>query len=359
MTFAPSPSSTSGGKQLFLSLDALRGIAALAVVGFHAHPLLGGNYVPRGYLAVDLFFLISGVVIAHAYEARLRDGLGLGRFFVIRMVRFAPFYLFGTLFGVLLAALLIVTGSSSSGSWSTLAADIVLGTLFLPNLLHGLRADIFPLNVPGWSLFYEIAVNLLYVILLPLLSNRVLAGIVLTSAAALSALDLLLTGGAINSGPLAAHLPQASLRVVFAFSFGVLIYRKRADLHFPTLPVLPVIALAIVPYFLPLTMLGPAWDQFYVMVISPLVIATLLKAPQGGVSGAATRASLLLGTLSYGIYATHHPLIWITNGVQDRLALPGVVTVIAFFAGLIAVVLLFDRFIDRPLRRALLNRWGL
>lgn len=357
MTHMAPPPATSGGKQLFLPLDALRGIAALAVVGFHAHPLLGGAYVPRGYLAVDLFFLMSGVVIAHAYEARLREGLGLGGFFVIRMVRFAPFYLLGTLFGILLAALLILTGSA--GSWGALAVDTVLGALFLPNLLHGTQADLFPLNVPGWSLFYEIAVNLLYVLLLPLLGNRVLVGIVAVSGAALAALVLFVPGIEINSGPLAADLPQASLRVIFAFSFGVLIYRKRDDWQFPALPVLPLIALAVFPYFLPLAVLGGAWDLLYVLVLSPLLIMALLKASQGPMSGPATRASLMLGTLSYGVYATHYPLIWIVNGVQDRLPLPAALTVTAFFVGLIAMVLVFDRRVDRPLRRILLKRWGL
>lgn len=58
-------------KYRFDTLDAMRGVAALIVVVHHAHSLWGRQLVPAGYLAVDLFFVLSGFVIANAYERKL------------------------------------------------------------------------------------------------------------------------------------------------------------------------------------------------------------------------------------------------------------------------------------------------
>lgn len=57
--------------RVFHTLDALRGIAAIAVVVFHSATVLAPISMPTAYLAVDIFFVMSGIVIAHAYEVQL------------------------------------------------------------------------------------------------------------------------------------------------------------------------------------------------------------------------------------------------------------------------------------------------
>src|SRR5580692_3274314 len=87
----------SSARQRLVALDGARGLSALAVAFFH----FDRNVWPaHGYLAVDLFFLLSGYVIAGAYETRLQRGSGLGWFFGVRMARLYPIYLFGTLIGL-------------------------------------------------------------------------------------------------------------------------------------------------------------------------------------------------------------------------------------------------------------------
>lgn len=66
---------TSAPRSRYLTLDAMRGVAALAVVAFHFHAHLGGYDPSTGYLAVDLFFVISGFVIALAYDRRFATGM--------------------------------------------------------------------------------------------------------------------------------------------------------------------------------------------------------------------------------------------------------------------------------------------
>ena len=55
----------------FLTLDAMRGVAAITVVLFHGARLAGVQTMPHGYLAVDMFFALSGFVISRAYDRRL------------------------------------------------------------------------------------------------------------------------------------------------------------------------------------------------------------------------------------------------------------------------------------------------
>lgn len=59
----------------FVTLDGMRGMAAVAVVTTHAVPFIGGPLLPSASPAVDLFFLLSGFVLTHAYSTRLDEGL--------------------------------------------------------------------------------------------------------------------------------------------------------------------------------------------------------------------------------------------------------------------------------------------
>ena len=83
-----------GEKRFFSGLDGLRGMAALFVAMRHIS-FFHNLGVHGGYLAVDLFFVLSGFVIANAYEARLASGLSAKRFLALRYVRLWPVYAAG------------------------------------------------------------------------------------------------------------------------------------------------------------------------------------------------------------------------------------------------------------------------
>jgi peptidoglycan/LPS O-acetylase OafA/YrhL len=103
-------------RQPFRTLDGIRGIAATIVMTRHLPEMFGRLTFPRCYLAVDLFFVLSGFVIANAYGARLASGMGLAEFMRIRFIRFFPFYILAFAFGI--AALALELSLPGARAWT-------------------------------------------------------------------------------------------------------------------------------------------------------------------------------------------------------------------------------------------------
>jgi peptidoglycan/LPS O-acetylase OafA/YrhL len=88
----------------FEMLDLLRGIAALAVLIYHSDNFLGIQLLPNAYLAVDLFFMLSGFVIAHNYDPKIGSGMTLKEFMLHRGIRLFPCYWLALAIGVTLGS---------------------------------------------------------------------------------------------------------------------------------------------------------------------------------------------------------------------------------------------------------------
>lgn len=98
-------SAFSDSKRHFLILDALRGIAAIVVVLFHFLEVYSGGdhikqFINHGYLAVDFFFMLSGFVMAHAYDDRWNK-MTVKDFFKRRLIRLHPMIIFGMTLGAI------------------------------------------------------------------------------------------------------------------------------------------------------------------------------------------------------------------------------------------------------------------
>jgi peptidoglycan/LPS O-acetylase OafA/YrhL len=334
----------------FLALDALRGVAAAAVFFRHVPDPTMADWLPGSYLAVDFFFLLSGFVLAHAYEPRIGAQLSAGRFMMARYVRLAPSYYVGLALGLLLPLYAVTQGASLLN----IAPAIVLGALFLPvapffpPYSHGL----FPFNAPAWSLFFELVANAIFAALLAIGVKRVWPIVVL------GGLGVLISGvfrGSLDGGFMFAHAHMGFARVLFAFFAGVMLYRAwraRRPAFVAPLPVLVIVLLAM------FALRGDgalrlAIDYFAVFVVFPAVVFFGAAAKPKALA----TATVALGAMSYPLYAIHAPLIQVLSRIAERasvdIAAFGALGSLALLVFCALTALAVDRLIDRPARGAL------
>jgi peptidoglycan/LPS O-acetylase OafA/YrhL len=275
-------------RQQFIALNGLRGVAALVVVQRHAHDFLGFGVLPGGYLAVDFFFLLSGWVLAHAYDRRLETTMSGLDFMRARLLRLYPVYLLGLLLALAQA---LFAGDPTALGW------FALSLLFLPDLWI---RNFFWMIPATWSLAAELLINLPFGF-----GHRRLTTPILLAAVGLGAVALIatsLTYGTLDAGSMGSNWPGGLARVLFAFPLGVLLYRHRTALAgwAPRWATLPSMALLVALFSI------PAWDAALqlldlatVMIALPAVLLFASRTEPGPtLAGLATA----LGNMSYPIY---------------------------------------------------------
>ncbi len=327
----------------YYGLDGLRGFAALAVLAFHASQVVHAPWLmPSGFLAVDLFFVISGFVIAHAYDLRMA-GLGPAGFLISRAARLYPLFLLGVALGLVRVGEQVLAGRDVSG-W---ALSLLCNLSFLPAPPSAFsKVVLFPLDGPGWSLMLEVWVNVAFALLFPRLSQRVLLGVAITTGAALVVCAVfwprLLDGGSewptVGMGP---------IRVLYSFSIGVLLRRNEGRL--PNLSRLSPLVGPIVLILMHAPRDGLGALGFILLVSPALVIAASQTKRRSPVAawGAST---------SYPLYVLHFPLlglVWDLVVRQGRDPLAPTLTMIAL---LLLACPWIGQFYDQPIRNALRDR---
>lgn len=321
------------------TLNAMRGVAAIAVVFYHAGKLFG-RIAPGGYLAVDLFFVLSGFIIAHAYDGRLAGGLGRRDFIVVRLIRFYPLYIAGAGLGVLRELLLLATHNHYALSPPLLVAALAAAALFVPLPLAAKGGNLFSLNVPSWSLFYELVVNLLYALVFPWLGTAALALTALVSAVALFV--MLPADGLHQVGVLDIYFLAGFPRTLFSFAAGILIYRRRW--RAPALP--PVLLLALTGAALVVPG-GNRWtDMLFVLLIAPCLV---LLGAQAEPAARLRPVTHFIGLVSFPIYALHSPVLDMATALARKYALDLPLVGVIVVAGLL-VCCFFAVRIDAKIR---------
>ncbi|KAA3508897.1 acyltransferase family protein [Agrobacterium rosae] len=322
----------------FVLLDGIRGLAAVAIVHRHAEVFFGRPEA-SSYLAVDLFFALSGFVLAHAYGERLANGqIKPLNFMKARFLRLYPLYglalLLMTAFFVCLYFLDLPTPIDDLHRKiqpAELGFALVTGMLFLPApFTLTLNGALFLVS-PAWSLFNELAVNIAYALKGARAQVKTI-GVIL----ALSACVLIIA--TIHSGKLHLgfrwHEMYAGMgRVFFSFFAGVLIYRFRSQ-TIKTRPALAVMCLSAVALvlFLPLTdEIRPIFDVVIVLLVWPILLNVSSSIEAGGWLD---RVSSFLGTASYAVYVLHIPLLAWAVFLVPRAGDAGV----ALLAGLTFIV---------------------
>lgn len=308
----------------FPVLDGLRGVAALCVAVFHGTFIFGGStLLPQAYLAVDFFFLLSGVVVAHAYERRLKAGQTFD-YMVKRAIRLYPMILIGAALG----ALFYATNAQARGFASLwIVAELyVLASLCLPVLKDNIfppSHGITPLNIPSWSLFFEIFVNAAYGLLAKSLQTRWLVALVVASFF-LESMGIYHYRDA-NFG---FHIPEfwwGFARVVFPFFTGVLINRIMPVVLRRNASLPPAILAGLLVLTFMVRARGPftaVLDLLDIALVYPAILVLAMRAIPGRSELTALK---WLGVLSYPIYIIHHPLfLWMARLLREMNIRPDV-----------------------------------
>jgi peptidoglycan/LPS O-acetylase OafA/YrhL len=344
-------------KPHFEVLDGLRGIAAVGVVTFHFMEMVIWNYsklwIGHGFLAVDFFFCLSGFVMGYAYDDRLAK-MGLRTFLKARLIRLHPLVVLGTVLG-LIAFYANPFGVTPGYGPGKVALMFVASLLLIPyGVMKERSHNLFSLNAPAWSLFWEYVANVVFGIALYRIKRSLLA--VLTIAAAVLLCWVGHRAGELSGGWSARNFWDGGARVAFSFMAGLLVYRMgwrlRTRLGFGTLSVLLVLALAM-----PYARGGWIREAAVIILYFPLLIALGAGAT---VSPRVERLCRFSGDLSYPLYMTHYSVIWIWGdfAVKHKLATRGLapdvicgVTIMVAFAYVVMVAY------DKPVRAYLRARW--
>lgn len=340
-----------------LSIQVLRAFAVIGVVLMHvclylADRLQVPGVLPRfevGAAGVDLFFIISGVVLVHA-SARLFGSTDGARVFLLRRVaRIVPMYWLAT--SVILAYLLAQYGSiaaaTNGASWDYVAASY----LFIPAVRPA------PLLTVGWTLNYEMFFYLVFGLLV-MCSQRV-------AVLSVAALFVALAGIGLAFGPVAQPLGFYLNPIILEFALGALIalaYRAGVRLPLWLARTLIAVALAVLAWSWSHGHAFPpqAWARLaFWGVPAAMIVAGMVLSRAPIFATPFWRAMAFLGDASYSLYLFHTltiPLPRILLGrFIDAASAPWLYAIAMLIAATVPAILIY-LFVERPLT-ARLQRW--
>jgi peptidoglycan/LPS O-acetylase OafA/YrhL len=331
----------------YLVLDAMRGLAALAVLWGHLMDSWGLRSLrgPQFFLAVDFFFMLSGFVVAHAYAARMKQGMTAVDLCRVRAIRLYPLMVMGALIGA--CAALIRYGWHPAYAPNLVAGDTAMAALGLPHVFIPVTRYAFPLNAPAWSLFFELAASFGYALIARRLTRTWTAALTVVGATL-----LIITAArhhSMDAGWQALALLDGAPRVIFAFFAGLLIYEFRPK----TLMSPRVGWLALAVLLVPFLWTGKL-DYRLQLAIVMLVFPALIWIGSAALEDRAlARVGATLGALSYPLYILHWPFLDLTRDVFRKLDphlgwLP--LWVALQIALVVAVAWLAMRTVDEPVR---------
>jgi peptidoglycan/LPS O-acetylase OafA/YrhL len=284
-------------KVRFLGLDGLRGVCALSVVLYHCELLFRPGVVfCHGDMAVDMFFILSGFVIAANYDQRFAAGMTAGQFLAARIRRLAPVYWAGL--ALCFAAGLLTCLYVSTPGPLTVTLQAAMAAVLLPHI--GPRSFAYPSNPVAWTLAWELVVNIAYAAGLRRLSTRPMAALIAFLLLAAIGESLVNRRG-WSFGMTGGDIWLGGFRTFPEFLMGVMLLRayragRLAPLPAvtPLLPVAAWLAIAVLPQTPPLL------DAAIAILACPLLIALLVRGEAGSPGWFAP-----LGAISYPLYASH------------------------------------------------------
>jgi peptidoglycan/LPS O-acetylase OafA/YrhL len=357
-------------------LDGMRGVAAIMVMALHYTEKNDTATLGRlklfgsGYLAVDLFFALSGFVIFRSYAGALAEKMTAQEYVLKRFIRLYPMFLLGSCLG--LVALVMIANETAMVSKAAIFRDFSFNALGLPcpnvDAIYQFGArvptvgELFPTNPPSWSLFFEVFASLAFLFVYRL-DERLMLWIAAGALAALLLCGYTVSLQSGNYGPVLAlgwgtsNFLGGFPRVVFSFAAGIFICMRfmktpryafhgaRGDIMSLALYGV-VVSCLIVP-----NLSGGFYELFVVAIISPLLVVVAAHIYVS--DGAVKRISDFLGWLSYPLYCVHYPVGRVVWHLGYKYGLSNAANVVASISISTGIAILAGAFFDEPVRRKL------
>ena len=424
-------------KQHYILLDGLRGAAALMVLWYHVFEgfaFAGGTMIEtfnHGHLGVDFFFMLSGFVISYAYDDRWKttrpqdykttsqcqmsesmsesesvsesvsesesvSKVNVWSFFKRRLIRLQPMVVMGAVIGLityLIQGGVRWDGTAMSFHWIMMAFFLAIFLIPVhPGAPYDIRGngEMYPLNGPSWSLFFEYIGNILYALFIRKLSNRSLAflcgitGILWIAFVTydISGYDMIGIGWTLD----AVNFSGGLLRMLFPFTLGMLMSRRFRDngqqttdnsrsampepvegktRHFGKLSDRTVFYFSIIVMFVLFSMpyitktgsisLNGIYELSCIILVFPAII--WFGAEANITNSFTTKLCKFLGDISYPLYIVHYPVMYLFYSwlIDNELYTLGATwpVVLLVMATNIALAYACLKLYDEPVRRRL------
>lgn len=366
-------------------LDGLRGVAAVLVVIYHIFEGFAFAEVTNGassglittfnhgHIAVDFFFMLSGFVISYAYDDRWGK-MSLGNFFKRRLIRLHPMVIMGAIIGV---AAFLLEGCKQWNGTMTPTGRVMTALLFtmlmipaLPGLPYEVRGngEMFPLNGPAWSLWFEYIGNILYALIIHRLPTKTLATLAVALGAAhawffvgnISGYDMVGVGWTIDS----VNFWGGLVRMLFPFTMGMLLARtfkpRKIKGAFWLCSAL-LIAVFAVPYIASTgkASINSLYEFLCIALLFPFIV--WMGACGGCGDNVTGRVNKFLGDISYPLYIIHYPIMYMFYKwlIKEELYTFGETWGISIIVIITSLLLAYAclKLYDEPVRRYLAKKF--
>lgn len=372
-------STFSDTKTHYALLDGLRGVAALFVVWYHVFEGFGfaqsvngvGDGLitsfNHGYLAVDFFFILSGFVIGYAYDDRWAKGFTIGQFAKRRLIRLHPMVVAGAVIGLITFCMQGAVKWDGTHVATSAIMLALLCTMFLIPAVPGTAPEVrgngemYPLNGPSWSLFFEYIGNIVYALLLRRLPTKVLGVLVALLGATLlwfnacnvSGLGMFGVGWTLDT----MNFWGGMLRMMFPYAMGMFLARTfrpvkvRGAFWLCSAVLLALFAVPYLPSMTPVCANG-VFESVCIIVIFPILV--WLAASGQTTDAKSTTICTFLGNISFPLYIVHYPFMYLFYAwlIKQQIYTLDECWPIALglMAWNVALAYVFLRFYDLPVR---------
>ena len=366
-------------------LDGLRGVAALLVLWYHifegfafAQTTNGAGdgiitTLNHGHIAVDFFFMLSGFVISYAYDDRWSK-MSIGSFFKRRLIRLHPMLVMGAVIGVIAfftEGCKQWNGTTTPTSWVMIATLLTMFMIpALPGAPHEVRGngEMFPLNGPTWSLWFEYIGNILYALFIRRLPTKALAMLAVALGAAhawffvgnISGYDMVGVGWTIDS----INFWGGLVRMLFPFTVGMLLARTFKPSKIKGafwLCTLLLVVVFSVPYIASTgtASINSLYEFLCIALLFPAIVwVGACGSCNDNVTG---RINKFLGDISYPLYIVHYPIMYIFYKwlIKEKLYTLGETWGVSVMVIIVSILLAYacHKLYDEPVRRYLAKRF--